>query len=727
MASASAPSKWSVFWATVTQFEAAKMNPWLGLRNAIGVALPLAGGIVAGQPVAGALMSTGALNVCFSDASDPYGQRARRMLTSCFLCAFSITVGALSGNSTPAAVFLTAVWGFTAGMMVAVGTAAADLGTVSLVSLVVFHARPMNLEDACLAGLAALCGGLLQTGLSLLFWPVRKYELERRELGKLYHELAAIPKAPVDGLDAPRASSQITSARQALALVARQHTLEADRCLSLLNQAERIRLSLLTLGRLKARMERAESGRAGAGVAEDVLSLATEVLESVSRVLANGLAVNADSDWRDKLDRLSEELRLGEEGTETPFLAAVFDSARYQTDALAGQLRAAADLAVSSTDKGRRALERIDRRKPWQLRLTGGLAGSAAVLRSNMNLQSAACRHAVRLATCVALGETIGRSLSWQRTYWLPMTVAIVLKPDFTATFSRGILRTAGTLAGLFLATLLFHLAPAGVGFEIVLVAVLTFLLRWAGQANYGILVAAVSALVVVLIAVSGVAPKDVIAARGVNSLAGGALALAAYFVWPTWQRTQIREMMAKMLDAYREYFRRVSRVYAQPALRDEDELDASRLAARLARSNVEASIDRMSAEPGLPPEALGAWAAMLASSHGMVNAMMAMEAALPRPDETPAPNEFAVFCRDVEIALHSVSSALRGSKILTRALPDLREDYLQMVEGGGFSSGRLALVAMECDRLTNRLNTLAELVVKWVSTHPVPITFTDR
>src|SRR5260370_34601981 len=96
-------------WATVKQFEAGKMNPWLGFRNAIGVTLPLAAGVAAGQPIAGALMSTGALNVCFSDASDPYGQRARRMLAACFLCAFSITVGALSGDSSVAAVTLTAI------------------------------------------------------------------------------------------------------------------------------------------------------------------------------------------------------------------------------------------------------------------------------------------------------------------------------------------------------------------------------------------------------------------------------------------------------------------------------------------------------------------------------------------------------------------------------------------------------------------------------------------
>jgi uncharacterized membrane protein YccC len=38
------------------------------------------------------------------------------------------------------------------------------------------------------------------------------------------------------------------------------------------------------------------------------------------------------------------------------------------------------------------------------------------------------------------------------------MTVAIVLKPDFASTFSRGALRLGGTFGGLVFATALFHL-----------------------------------------------------------------------------------------------------------------------------------------------------------------------------------------------------------------------------------------------------------------------------
>ena len=55
------------------------------------------------------------------------------------------------------------------------------------------------------------------------------------------------------------------------------------------------------------------------------------------------------------------------------------------------------------------------------------------------------------------------------------MTVAIVLRPDFTAIFSRGILRIAGTFAGFLLATGLFHFLHTGIASDIVLIAVFAF------------------------------------------------------------------------------------------------------------------------------------------------------------------------------------------------------------------------------------------------------------
>src|SRR5262245_44935542 len=167
------------------------------------------------------------------------------------------------------------------------------------------------------------------------------------------------------------------------------------------------------------------------------------------------------------------------------------------------------------------------------------------------------------MAVGVALGDAIGRGFSLPRPYWLPMTIAIVLKPDFTATFSRGVLRLSGTFIGLMFATALFHVLPPSVYAQIAAIAVMMFVIRWLGSANYGILAIAVTGLVVLLISLTGIPAKDVMGARAANTALGGVIALAAYWLWPTWERHQVAEAIAQMLDAFRKYFRTIQQSYA--------------------------------------------------------------------------------------------------------------------------------------------------------------------
>src|SRR5258708_32441114 len=207
------------------------------------------------------------------------------------------------------------------------------------------------------------------------------------------------------------------------------------------------------------------------------------------------------------------------------------------------------------------------------------------------------------------------------------MTIVLVLRREFTTTFSRGLLRIGGTIVGLFLATALFRLLPDTVTVQLILIFVFTLLLRWVGPANYGIFAAAVSAVVVLLIAITGVSPKELIWARGINTAAGGALALLGYWIWPTWERTQVSERIAEMLDAYREYFHSVAESYVGNATSSARELDRVRLGTRVARTNLEASIDRLGAEPGTTAEQMSQLNALLASSHRFAHAAMALEA----------------------------------------------------------------------------------------------------
>ena len=70
------------FWRVLTRFDSSKLSLSQGLRNSIGVLLPLAAGFALNMPRGGVVVASGALYAAFSDGSDPYAQRARRMLSS---------------------------------------------------------------------------------------------------------------------------------------------------------------------------------------------------------------------------------------------------------------------------------------------------------------------------------------------------------------------------------------------------------------------------------------------------------------------------------------------------------------------------------------------------------------------------------------------------------------------------------------------------------------------
>ena len=330
-----------------------------------------------------------------------------------------------------------------------------------------------------------------------------------------------------------------------------------------------------------------------------------------------------------------------------------------QTDALAGQIRAAVDLAVASTPTGRVEFERRERRKPLYLRVISAIP----ILQANLTLDSAACRHGIRLCACVTIAEAFARITHIERGYWVPMTAAIVLKPDFTATFSRGLLRLGGTFAGLLLATGLFRILPAAFTTEFVLIVIFMFLLRFIGAANYGVLVTLLSGLVVALFAVAGVPAHTTVVARGIATVIGGVLALVTYIVWPTWERHHLPHVFARMLDSYREYFHVLTRALVEPDRDFGAELDRTRYAGRLARTNVEASFERFTSEPRVDAHLAQIWGSAVASSHRMIRAVMALEAVLTHSDPVPARREFQQFAHAVEITLHSLAGALRAQR----------------------------------------------------------------
>lgn len=689
-----APSPLSTFWRTLTHFDRKQVNSWMGFRNALGIVLPLAIGVAVGYPASGLVGATGALNVAAADGEDSYRKRAARMLASSVIGAAAVFIGALSAHNAFASTAIGVLWAFASGLVVCLGTAAADIGMISLVVFIIYSAQNMTPSHAAWSGAIALAAGLLQTGLSIALWPFRGTLPERRIIGDFYQALARAATVPLDPYSAPLASKQSTQAQEALSPLSGDHRVEVERLFALVSQGERIRLTLFALGRSQLRVSREEGGEPAEAVIRKFLELSASLLGAIGDALKGEPIADAPSAWLEELEDPEDPIRK----SASPQITEAYS----QMDALAGQLRAAVELAGSSTPAGEDAFAARQARTPWNLQLTGWFA----TLRANLSLDSSACRHAIRLAICIAIGDILVHSFLLPRSYWVNMTVALVLKPDFGNTFSRGVLRLAGTYFGLMFATALFHLMSPTPAELVAGVGVLAFLMRSVGRGNYGVLVAVLSGLIVFLFSLIGIAPKDVIASRALNTTIGGSLALVIYWIWPTRERTQAPQAMASMLDSYRLYIQAIVHAYRE-GLAEPHALDRLRIDGRRARSNAETSVDRLGAEPFVNPAHVRVANAALASTHRFINAAMALEAALTRAAHSDESIE--KFSHDLELTLYLLAARLRGSPVELNALPDLRADHNQLDRSD-------ALLITEADRMTNSLNTLAEQIFRWTS-----------
>jgi hypothetical protein len=132
---------------------------------------------------------------------------------------------------------------------------------------------------------------------------------------------------------------------------------------------------------------------------------------------------------------------------------------------------------------------------------------------------------AVRVGAILAVSMALARGMSLENGYWIPMTAAIVTRPELHQTFQRGMARIVGTLAGAALATLIalaLRPLPSVLAGLALLFAAACYLLVYV---NYATFAACLTSYVVFLLALAGAPEAATIPHRVVNTLLGGTIA----------------------------------------------------------------------------------------------------------------------------------------------------------------------------------------------------------
>ncbi|AJQ87152.1 FUSC family protein [Xanthomonas oryzae pv. oryzicola] len=671
----------------------------VALRNTAAVVLPLTIGVATGHVAAGLAVCSGALNTMFSDQPGPYRARLQRMLMAALTAGLAALLGIWVGHTTPALVLAGLLLGLGGGLLVALGPVAARVGLTSMILLVVSADMQLPVRQA--PGVAALifAGGLLQVLLALAAWPLQRYRPERFALAELMRQLASSARQRPEASAAPPATQEVLDAMVMLHGEHRSRAIAVQSFRIIAELCDRVRLELLSLADAETRLTESQARQ----TIERVLERSAIVLEQLAHAMTVGedpVAANASMTGFDDLVGALAQFQHGNADTRERRLVRV---AVARAQGLGGQLRALVRNAHWASSRGEIQAQLAEARLPAALRP----AATWATLRANLDLSSVAFRHALRCGVCLALAIAFQRWQPLPHGFWIPMTTAIVLKPDFGGTFSFGALRVAGTFVGLLLATLLAHLAMDGASIRLVLLTLFCLGFRLLTQVNYGIGVAFLTGMLVLLLSFEGVSPGEAVGARLQATVAGSALALIAYALWPTRERRQIRASLAHLLSAYRDYLRHL-------LLGQMDDLDDTRAAARVARTNAQASIERLRGEPRSRRnlQELKLAESLLANGNRLIRATLLLEAVLSDGHPLPTLEALPAFAQQADQALSELIDCLRNGSIPAAAtLRNAERQLSDALAALPDSSPTTAALADTIDRVTDSIGTLTHLL----------------
>jgi uncharacterized membrane protein YccC len=274
--------------------------------------------------------------------------------------------------------------------------------------------------------------------------------------------------------------------------------------------------------------------------------------------------------------------------------------------------------------------------------------------------------YALRLMASIGVAAVVSEILPLQRSYWVVLTAAFVLKPDFGSVFARALQRGIGTVVGAVIGAIILVAVPYGL-WLLIPCAVLAALLPYGRSLNYGLLTAFLTPLVVLLIDILDRTGWHLAEDRLIDTLLGCAIALVIGFApWPGTWRAHLSDQFAEAMTHVARY---IERALAGPSP------ERSRLRRQTYRelSDLRAEFQRSMSQPrALGWQATAWWPAVAALDQVMDTVTRAAAAV---DHGAPAPSADDV--RRLVAALDQVADAVRdGTRPPARAdLPDMAQD----------------------------------------------------
>lgn len=550
-----ATGRYTNFFSTHTFYE--------GLRNTVGIMVPVLVAARYDEIGWGLAMALGALCVSIPDHAGPVHHRVNAMWAAIgIIFAASLAIGyALPCHWLTMALLV--VFSFSFSIIGVFGTRAASLGTAALLAVVLqlTHSDLAIWQNALLTA----AGGIWYFILSMALYRLRPYKLAQQVLAECILETAKFlalkarfyAKAPdLDHLYAELLKAQVEvhnkqeTVREIL-FKTRSIVKESTHTGRVLVMAFLETVDIFELVMTTEQDYRYLQKKLGD---TDILprfgqtlQLISQNISVVAQALQEGRPARVGSEMEEALHLLETGFEKQSADLMNASNAEAFHILRNITMLIKELVAKVQSLAVISTYNKKLKINRpVDYHRfvvPSYI--------NANLLVSNLNWQSNIFRYSVRMAFAVLAGYVLSLFFPIGHSYWILLTIVVILKPAYALTRKRNTERLLGTLVGGLLGVLVLYLVKSP---HVLLALLILFMVGAFSimRIRYWVSVGLVTAYV--LISIYLLQPGDygpVFKERLLDTIIGSVIAfLFTRFIPPVWEKAQLKDLIADAIRA---------------------------------------------------------------------------------------------------------------------------------------------------------------------------------
>lgn len=580
-----------------------------GLRITLGSIIPIIICAFIGEFVTGTLISLGALIVGLSDTPGSPSHRRVGMLYCTALCILTILITALLNNVLLAMTLVIAILSFLFSMLAVFNSRAATVGTMCILVMLINIDDVYSLKEEISYLFYFIIGAIWYMIISMSITQVRPYRLAQQELSETILHVADYIRLKANFYDINQDADTNYLKLIDKQVIVNDHQENVRNILfqskrSIKDTTKEGRYLTLTFTDIVDLFEQSmtthydydtiRTNFADSGILEKIKSLlykVTHELDNLAYKINANKIPKAVYDFDKEVDKLRlaiEELDQ-KEGINTIPLKKILINIRK----MAFQVREIYNYSHFKSIEIQKD-EIADTKKfvttdiiNWQS------------FKDNINIKSSIFRHALRMSIILSTTYLIFNLLDYGLfgTYWILLTILVILKPGFGLTKERNLQRLAGTIiGGIIGAIILITIKDQTILFALL---IFFFLIAYSlFRINYIMAVIFMTPYVLIMSSFTGMNTFEIAKERILDTFIGGTIAfLSSYIVFPNWESFQIKKNMRGLLIANYRYLAQALQVLSGKNLLITD-YKLARKEVYIASANMGSTFQRLLTEP---------------------------------------------------------------------------------------------------------------------------------